>query len=563
MKIRKIKIYIKVINLFLGIIIYLSPKVNAAEKILFIYPPLNLSLKVNSLETFARDNTINKELEFYLRTMGLNEEQKISLREALITKYEIDPIHLSRFLNTPTGEQMLEKLGVMASLPGGKNGKYLLRGALVQAALDKEEGLTVLNVLNHLATDIQLNIKEILEFLDYQNRLKLATQTIITEGKTISGEKAAEGKTYDYTKMPDIRQPGQYGVNPVQRIQLYDEKRNRSFYLLVYTPKKWKEGKTPVVVVSHGLASRPEDFSSLGEQLASYGYLVAIPQHRGSDYRQIEDMLTGYSRRLYRVEEFIDRPLDVSYVLDQLDKWNGEKFQNRLQLKNVGVLGHSFGGYTALALAGATWDFENIKLYCDRQIWEANLSMLLQCDLPQLLGRKINFRDERVGAIGVMNPLNSVVFGSEGLSKVKIPVIIGAGTNDPATPAIIEQIRALAWVNSPDKYLFLMVGQAHFLTPSESDSQFSTIMKSIETLSENNTDIFMTYGNTQATAFLQVYIAQEEEYRAYLQPQFWQYVSTQSLPIYWLDNSATEQLVEIYNRFRPADIPELKIQGYR
>ncbi|MBR8831257.1 MAG: hypothetical protein N5P05_001556 [Chroococcopsis gigantea SAG 12.99] len=58
----------------------------------------------------------------------------------------------------------------------------------------------------------------------------------------------------------------------------------------------------------------------------------------------------------------------------------------------------------------------------------------------------------------------------------------------------------------------------------------------------------MTYGNTQATAFLQVYIAREDQYKIYLQPQFWQYVSTDSLPIYWLDRSATEHLVKIYNR---------------
>ncbi|MBR8831258.1 MAG: alpha/beta hydrolase [Chlorogloea purpurea SAG 13.99] len=294
-----------------------------------------MSLKVESLEAFARDNIINKDLDFYLQITGLTNQQKIDLRKTIVTKYDIDPIALSRFLNTPTGEQFLERLGVMVSLPGGKNGKYLLRGALVQAALDQENGLSILNVLNLLATDVQLNIKEIFSFLDYQNRLDLATRTIISDGKTISREKAGQNVANDYAKIKDIRQPGDYGVKSVQRLQLYDGKQDRSFYVLVYLPQKWKEGKTPVVIVSHGLGSRPEDFSSLGEQLASYGYLVAIPQHPGSDYQQMEDMLGGYSRKLYNVEEFIDRPLDVSYLLDELEKWNQEKFQGRLELSCV------------------------------------------------------------------------------------------------------------------------------------------------------------------------------------------------------------------------------------
>ena len=34
---------------------------------------------------------------------------------------------------------------------------------------------------------------------------------------------------------------------------------------------------------SHGLASRPEDYAAGLKHLASYGYVVAAPQHPGSD----------------------------------------------------------------------------------------------------------------------------------------------------------------------------------------------------------------------------------------------------------------------------------------
>ena len=38
--------------------------------------------------------------------------------------------------------------------------------------------------------------------------------------------------------------------------------------------------------------------------------------------------------------------------------------------------------------------------------------MLLQCQTLDLTAQKYDFRDQRVGAIGIMNPVNSVIFGN-------------------------------------------------------------------------------------------------------------------------------------------------------
>ncbi len=528
----------------------------AAEKIKIIYGPLNLTLEVDSLEKFAQEGIVDRELEFYLNAAGLKDEQKEALRETLSTKYPIDGVRLSTFLNTPTGEMLLEKMGTLISVPGGRNGKYILRGGLVKAALENEDGLTVLNFLQSVATDIQLNTSEIEEILDYQKRLSLATESLTKDADRLSSQEIAK-QNLDYTKIKDIREKGEYGFKPLEVLQLRDQKRQRNFAVDIYQPQRWKQGKTPVVIVSHGLGSNPDEFATLGKQLASYGFLVAIPQHIGSDGKKLAEIINGYTRELYDLEEFINRPLDISYVLDELEKRNKTEFNNRLNLDNVGVLGHSFGGYTALALAGATWDFEHIKTYCDRRVWEANLSMLLQCRTLDLPDREYNFHDERVGAIGVMNPVNSVIFGSQGLSKVKIPIVIGAGTNDPATPAIIEQIRTFAWVSSEDKYLFVIEGQAHFLISPDSNSQINNLLNLLVDFQDTEENIFTTYGNTQATAFLQYYIAQEESFQPYLQPGYWQYIADESYPVYWLDRFAVNTLTETYNRFKPTEIPTL------
>ncbi|MDJ0598966.1 MAG: alpha/beta hydrolase [Crocosphaera sp.] len=536
----------------------------AAEKINIIWQSLRLTLEVNSLEKFADEGVINQELEFYFQTAGLEANQQETLREILVTQYPIDGVQLSRFLNTSTGEIFLERLGILVSLPGGRNGKYLLRGALIQAALDSEKGFSLINILRHLATDIQLNIEEIEKTLDYQQRLALATNSLTENASEISHENMAN-LTTDYTNIPDIRKQGNYGVNPVKIIKLTDENRQRSFELHLYQPENWKPGKTPVIMVSHGLGSHPNDFSSLGKQLASYGFLVAIPQHIGSDQKQLENMLQGYSRELYDLQEFINRPLDITFVLDELERRNQQEFNNRLNLEKVGVIGHSFGGYTALSVAGATWDFQNIKNYCapqsgslrDRQVWEANLSMLLQCQTLDLPKQAYNFRDSRVGAIAIINPVNSVIFGSEGLSKINIPIIISAGTNDPATPPIIEQIRTFAWVTSKDKYLFVMKGQAHFLTPPEKNNQINNLINLLVDFKQIDDHLFTVYNNTKSIAFFQFYLAEENNYEVYLQPDYWEKISDEKYPIYWLDKLAVDQLVKTYNRFKPPEIPTL------
>ena len=532
----------------------------AAEKIDIVYDWVSVSLEVDSIETFAQEGRVDPELDVYLSIAGLKQEQQDELRQALLTKYEINPTLLSRFFNTPTGEQLIERIGVLISLPGGDNGKEILREALLQAALDKDKGLTIVNFLRYLATDIQLNMLEIIQAINYLDVLADATQIFLEETSILSAQATSE-TSIDYATLPDIRQPGNYGVKPLQVILLRDNSRDRSFYVHLYQPQKWRDGKTPVIIVSHGLNSQPKDFADVAQHLASYGYIVALPQHPGSDNAQLEAMLNGDSQNLYELEEFINRPLDVTYLIDELEKLNATEFDGRLNLDRVGVLGHSFGGYTAIALAGATFDWENVQNYCQRDVWEPNLSMLLQCRTLDLPRQNYNFRDERVKAVGVMNPLNSVVFGPEGLGEVEIPVIIAAGSNDPATPAVIEQIRSFVWLNTPNKYLGLMKGQAHFLHVPQVDSKINTLVNSVIDLENMNLNIINLYGNTLALAFSQVYIGGEKEYQVYLQSGYWQYVSRQPNPIYFVDSSAVLPLSRIYNNIETTvDIPHKSIE---
>ena len=522
----------------------------AAEKINFVYGPFLASLEVNSLDIFAKENIVNNQLAYYLNLANVDEEDQKRLREILTKKAELDPIIIARFLRTPVGESFLEQFGKIIAIPGGRNGKYAIRGAIVQAALS-EEGLSLLTFLHNFPTDLQLNVKKVLLAGEYLQILERGTNALVAETKKLSAE-AIENQNYDFAQLPDLRQPGQYGVSPRQTLQLVDEKRQREYYVHLYLPEIWREGKTPVVIMSHGLASQPEDFAQKAQHLASYGYVVALPQHPGSDYQYVQDFKEGYRRRVFELNEFIDRPKDISYLLDELEKLNQTQFNRRLDLDNVGIFGHSFGGYTALALAGATIDFEKLAKSCNRKVWAPNVSLLLQCQALDLPRQEYNWRDQRIKSVLTLNTVASSIFGPKGLNKVQIPVMFVAGTRDPATPAGLEQLRPFVWVSSQDKFFALLEGQAHVNT-SQLDASSKALFDSIPNLELPDQSIFNRYARGFLVAFFENYPLNNPEFRPYFSSAYAQYLSEQPSPIYLLDKEAAIPLSELFNRLKSED----------
>src|SRR5262249_57136346 len=82
--------------------------------------------------------------------------------------------------------------------------------------------------------------------------------------------------------------------------------------------------------------------------LASHGYVVVSPDHRGNTF---VDALVG----IVDPNVAVNRPLDMSFLIDQFLAFDGESgnfFANAIHPSRIGASGHSFGGYTVLALAG-------------------------------------------------------------------------------------------------------------------------------------------------------------------------------------------------------------------
>jgi predicted dienelactone hydrolase len=100
------------------------------------------------------------------------------------------------------------------------------------------------------------------------------------------------------------------------------------------------DGKFGLIVISHGAGGLSLNHRDLAMALASHGYVVAAPTHpRGKD-----NDISG-------VEVWVGRPQQVARVIDAV--LEDAELGSHIQRTRIGAVGHSNGGFTALAVAGA------------------------------------------------------------------------------------------------------------------------------------------------------------------------------------------------------------------
>ena len=165
---------------------------------------------------------------------------------------------------------------------------------------------------------------------------------------------AAADETYDPLRVSD-----QPVAAPID-LSVDDRTRDREIPIRVYLPAPAKEPKeAPVVLFSHGLGGSREMSSYLGKHWAARGYVAVFLQHPGSDTSVWRGKPLGERMSALKSaaggQNYLLRVKDVPAVLDQLEQWNkedGHEFRGRLDLKHVGMSGHSFGAVTTQAVSG-------------------------------------------------------------------------------------------------------------------------------------------------------------------------------------------------------------------
>src|SRR5437588_3798227 len=115
--------------------------------------------------------------------------------------------------------------------------------------------------------------------------------------------------------------PGSFSVE-VTRTNWFDSRRQRKVPVKIYAPAT--NCPCPVIIFSHGLGGSSEGYEYLGRHWAARGYISVHIQHLGSDNALWEGVPLPEIRENMRkaalsIENITNRPLDVTFVLDELD----------------------------------------------------------------------------------------------------------------------------------------------------------------------------------------------------------------------------------------------------
>jgi predicted dienelactone hydrolase len=346
------------------------------------------------------------------------------------------------------------------------------------------------------------------------------TNTYISTLKQDSDAVKATEPSIDFGKLPNLQNPGPYRYVK-QTKTLQDRRRNRQFIVNLYLPTVPEGKSSPLIVITNGLGTRLDLYDYLAEHLASYGFAIAIPQHPDSDDQQQQAFLKGMSREMFKTSAYIDRPLDITYLLNELERLNPSEFKNQLNLQQVGVFGNSFGGITALAVAGARMDFDQLEADCNPQKNLVNLSLLVQCQALQLPRQDYNFRDPRIKAAAVLFPGSSSLYGKHGMSQVNIPVLWGAASKDVFSSLVLEQLPSFKQLGSQNKYLVVADGIDHLNLNFYALKTLKNMDKAdADALTVKPPELAKDYLKALNLAFFQVYLADRPEYRPYLSASY-------------------------------------------
>jgi dienelactone hydrolase len=117
------------------------------------------------------------------------------------------------------------------------------------------------------------------------------------------------------------------------------------------------EGARRVVLFSHGFAGHRRQSTFFCSHLASHGYVVVAPDHAGNTMNDMVMLaLSLGAEQMPKDPEALlgsyvfDRPRDLSLILDAIVERKLAHTLGELDAGEVGVTGHSFGGWTALVL---------------------------------------------------------------------------------------------------------------------------------------------------------------------------------------------------------------------
>lgn len=503
--------------------------VSAAERLTLRLGPFERSIEITDLERFARTGELSPSLSFFSVVLTSQARQVLSQR------LQLDPNITDKvvkdWLRSPAAEHLVRALG--DALP---NTTIEQVQAAISIAVRQANGLSAIGVLRAFpAETVTVDVTSAIALALQFNPSYWESQAL---GPMLERELAVDSSSFDAAF-----DPAQKGLYPVQQqtLTFWDQERDRLIPADVY----WSNERSlvgdydlvspdpgPLVVISHGFGADRRFLGYLARHLASHGLVVVALEHPGSNVNWLSRAsINGNPGDLMPPSEFIDRPKDISFLLDELARLDREKgsFQGRFNTKQVTVIGHSLGGYTALAVAGAELNLDDLRRSCkSADPLRKSPAEWLQCSAVDLPEDQLQLRDERIANAIALNPVVGQIFGKKGLNKVTIPTLILSSTEDAFTPAVNHQLQPFTQLGGP-KYLITAIGATHLSVgdPSNLGIQRTLVQE------RTGEDVEKLHQLLQGVslAFIKQLTPEDKTYEPFLTPAYAQSLSTSEVPL--------------------------------
>lgn len=535
----------------------------SADKIYFAIGPLMQSISIESLEAFALEGELTGELARYAPFIG--EPQLQAFKTVLTQPYEIDPLAVGNLAYTPLGSRFLERIGNIFQTESGNNGARAIRASLIATA-QMPAGFTVLGFLQNFPTDLRINTREALYFMQalraFQDYRAAALQAIAAQSSQEAAAEAAAG--LDLSRLPNLGEPGPLSYQ-AQRLTVTPETGPEtgpegspppSFIADLYLPQRpagSAGAALPVVVIAPSQGASDAEIRPLVAALASRGVAVAVAEVPQGEPALSLTPLENHLSASLEPSDFRRRPAAISATLDRLALWDAAAADVALNLEHVGVVGTYLGGYAALAVAGADLNRRRLETICSADGYGLNLSLFFQCQALET--EPASFKDPRVAAVVAINPFSSTLLGPDAIAQIDIPVLIIGSSDDLLTPVTAEQIHPFLWLTSAEKRLALKV-------PSRQRPE--TVSEGLllpNPVSPETQALDVAYDQMLTLAFMQTHLVGESAYAPFLSATYAESTRTAPLTLLTLRSLTPAQLEAAYGAAPPADsLPELRLR---
>ena len=191
-------------------------------------------------------------------------------------------------------------------------------------------------------------------------------------------------------------------------------------------------GSFPLIIYSHGSGGQSFVASFLTEDIASHGYVVLSANHAGNTAAdQIVGSSVSQDQNDYLRPKVVEAEIDWALAQSSGASATYPLLKGAIDAKRIGLVGHSYGGYTVLATAGGhTGPAGTIA------------------------------PDPRIKAVVGHAPYTLRLSDAE-LAAIRIPVMLMVGSKDVTTPLETNSQRAFDLVTGPPVVLAVLTDAAH------------------------------------------------------------------------------------------------------